>query len=52
MMESDLMLLEESVSKYGEINSFRDLIVWQKSMQLVVEFMKSLNKCQSKKNMD
>lgn len=36
MMESDLMLLEESVSKYGEINSFRDLIVWQKSMQLVV----------------
>jgi four helix bundle protein len=35
-MESDLMLLEESVSKYGEINSFRDLIVWQKSMQLVV----------------
>jgi four helix bundle protein len=35
-MESDLMLVEESVSKYGAINSFRDLIVWQKSMQLVV----------------
>jgi len=35
-MEMDFAIVEESYSKYGPINSFRDLIVWQKSMDLVV----------------
>lgn len=36
-MTEDFQLVEESYTKYGEIKSYRDLLVWQKSMQLVVE---------------
>jgi len=35
-MEKDIELEEESYTKYGEINNYQDLIVWQKSMDLVV----------------
>lgn len=36
MMEKDIELVEESYTRYGEINNYQDLIVWQKSMDLVV----------------
>jgi len=34
---NDFSLVEESHFKYGTIKSYRDLIVWQKSMELVKE---------------
>lgn len=35
-MNEDFEIVEENFVKYGEVNSFQDLIVWQKSMDLVV----------------
>jgi len=35
-MNTDFEIVEESYTRYGEINSYRDLLVWQKSMQMVV----------------
>lgn len=36
-MEEDFEIVEESFAKYGEVKSFQDLIVWQKSMDLAVQ---------------
>ncbi|MBK8926904.1 MAG: four helix bundle protein [Crocinitomicaceae bacterium] len=36
-MNSDFEIVEESYTQYGEIKSYRDLLVWQKSMQLVID---------------
>jgi four helix bundle protein len=35
-MESEIWIVEEGVSEYGKINTYKDLIVWQKAMSLVV----------------
>lgn len=35
--DDNISLVEESKFFYGEIKSFRDLIVWQKAMELVKE---------------
>lgn len=35
--DNDIGVVEESKFFYGEIKSFRDLIVWQKAMELVKE---------------
>jgi len=34
---SDIDLVEESYVKYGSVSSYKELIVWQKSMSLVKE---------------
>lgn len=34
-MDFDIQLLEEQTMKYESVRSFKDLIVWQKSMELV-----------------
>jgi four helix bundle protein len=35
--DNDIAVVEESKFFYGDIKSFRDLIVWQKAMELVKE---------------